>query len=625
MGADRRQTLAGLAALWASAAPAHAARPSEQPNVLWLVSEDNNPFIGAYGDPVAHTPALDSLAREGVLYRRAYSNAPVCAPSRFAILTGVYPEACAPAQQMRARASLPPQIRTYPQYMREAGYYCTNNSKTDYNCEVNPKAIWDDSSPQAHWRNGPKDSPFFAVFNFETTHESQLFRTTEGRVTPAMVRVPAYLPDTPDIRRDIASYYNLMEKMDGQIAAKLAELAAAGRADDTIVFYYSDNGGVLPRSKRYCYEEGLRCAMIVRLPPKYAHLAPVGAGGEVTAPLSYIDLAPTVLALAGLRKPPHMQGRAFLGARRGAPDRLAFAMRDRMDERYDMIRTVSDGAFRYIRNYMPHRPLGQHAAYPWQAKGYQDLERQYRAGKLDAAQLRFFAPKPFEELYDLEADPDQVANLADDPAHRARLSSLSRALDRHMLEINDNGFIPEGSALEGYLPSRAPGAYPLAELMRLGAAAARRDLAHLARFEAGLASPNEVVRYWAALGLLMLGDNAGPARAALEKTLREDRSPYPRIAAAEALLKIGASPQAVALLAAFADRPDPVPVRLMALNALTFVGSAAEPALPVIERAAVSGNPYVRSAGRYLTAVLKGVYDPSFPVFEIPSGRTAAG
>ncbi len=614
--ATRRSVVSGAGAL-ALAGLAGRARSAQgaRPNILWLVSEDNNPFIGAYGEPLAHTPTLDALARRGIRYDRAYSNAPVCAPSRFAILTGVHPEAAGPAHHMRARGKVAGLLQTYPELMRQAGYYCTNSSKTDYNCDIDPAAIWDATGAKAHWRGRSAGQPFMAVFNHETTHESRIFAAVSGRVKPEQVRVPGYLPDTPDIRRDIASYHNLMEVMDGQIAARLAELEADGLSDDTIVFYYSDNGGVLPRSKRYCYEEGLRCGLIVSLPERFAHLAPKAAGEVEERPVSFIDLAPTVLALGGVAAPAQMQGHAFLGPKT-SPQTYAFGMRNRMDERYDMIRTVSDGRFRYIRNYMPNRPLGQHVGFEWLAKGYQDWERRYRAGELTADQARFFGPKPFEELYDLEGDPDQLRNLAAASDQRGRLRRMGAALDRHMLAINDNGFIPEGAAPEGYLESRAVGAYPLKALMVLAAAAGRRDQRNLPLFQGKLTDANALIRFWAAQGLLMLGGAASPAQEDLRRAMAGDASPHVRVVAAEALAGLGQAPQAVETLAGLADGAQAPPVQLMALNALTFVGDEAKAALPVIEQAALSKDQYVRSAGRYLAAVLRGEYRPDYRVFE---------
>jgi hypothetical protein len=266
------------AALSAMSAEMRAADANERPNILWLVSEDNFPFIGAYGDARARTPAIDALAKAGVRYANAFSNAPVCAPSRFAIITGMHAESCGPAHHMRAQGKVPSFVQGFPKYLRDAGYYCANNGKTDYNAELDMAAMWDDASERAHWRNRPEHAPFFAVFNLMTTHESQMFAAVDGRVKSTDVRVPAYLPDVPATRRDIASYHNLMERMDAEVAAHLAALDDADLADDTIVFYYSDNGGVLPRSKRYCYDQGLRVAMVARFPARWAHLAP-GAPG----------------------------------------------------------------------------------------------------------------------------------------------------------------------------------------------------------------------------------------------------------------------------------------------------------------------------------------------------------
>ena len=617
MDLTRRNVIAGSAALaLAAKASGASAAGAERPNILWLVSEDNNPFIGAYGDRLARTPAIDRLAKDGILFRNAYSNAPVCAPTRFAILTGVYPESCAPANHMRAVGRLPEEFRTYPELLRSAGYFCTNNAKTDYNCNVTPAEIWDVQGRDAHWRKAPKGQPFMAVFNYETTHESRIFGRTEGAVTPDQVRIPAYLPDTPGIRGDYASYYNLMEAMDRQIAARLAELEADGLAEDTIVFYYSDNGGVLPRSKRYCYDEGHRCGLVVSIPPKWRHLAPAQPGTAIAAPVSSIDLAPTVLSLAGISQPAQMAGKPFLGKRRSAPQRYAFGMRNRMDERYDFTRTVTDGRWRYIRHYMPHRPWGQHQAFEWLAKGYQDWETAYLAGTLNSAQARFFEPKPYEELFDLTADPDQISNRIDDPAAARKAAELRRALDRHMVAIHDNGFIPEGMAGEGYVESRSATVYPLAEVMVLAAAAARRDPQHSGEFLDKLGSANPILRYWSAMGLL-IGTAPAESRAALEAVMRSDPVPHVRVVAAEAVAKAWRSEEAVSQLGSLAGTEQPWQVRLQAVNALTYLGESARAVLPAIEEAAKTDDDYISRAGLYLAARLKGTYTPSMKMFDI--------
>jgi arylsulfatase A-like enzyme len=611
----RRDVMASGTVTWlAASAPLSAAKPAVRPNILWLVSEDNNPFIGAYGDGIARTPAINRLANTGTMFRNAYSNAPVCAPSRFAILTGVYPQSCAPANHMRARAKVAGVLETYPELLRRAGYFCTNNAKTDYNCDVDPERIWDRQGTQAHWRGRAPGQPFMAVFNYETTHESQLFGETPGAVTGEMVRVPRYLPDTPAVREDSASYYNLIEKMDGQIADRLRELEADGLADDTIVFYYSDNGGVLPRSKRYCYDEGLRVALIVHVPAQWRHLAPTPPGGAVDAPVSLIDLPPTLLSIAGVSQPTHMEGRPLLGQRIAPRQHYAFGMRNRMDERIDFIRTVTDGRWRYIRNYMPHRPWGMHGAFEWLAKGYQAWEALHRTGRLNQIQDRFFGTKPFEELYDLSSDPDQVQNLASIRPHE--LARLSRELDAHMLAINDNGFIPEGMAGEGWIASRDRTIYPLPRLMELArdAASADRPVASLV---AALADDNPIVRYWAATGMLVRRTKDAVTLAALGRMMREDPEPQVRVVASETLALSG-DQAAVPVLGQLAGPPHSREVRLAALNALTVIGEPARSQLPVIDLAANEEDAeYLRNAGRYLSAVLRGTYRPDYPVFQL--------
>lgn len=620
---SRRDLLASgaaVAALTLMGDVAGAARG--RPNILWLVSEDNNPFIGAYGDRLARTPTIDALAASGVRFQNVFSTAPVCAPSRFAIITGMHPESCAPAHHMRAVARLPAFLQGFPSYLRKAGYYCTNNAKTDYNADLSLEAMWDESSNRAHWRNRPKGAPFFAVFNFGTTHESRLFALTEGAVRPEDVRVPGYLPDTPEVRKDIASYYNLMEKLDGEIAVRLAELEEDGVAEDTIVFYYSDNGGALPRSKRYCYDEGLRCALIVRTPEKWAHLASAPAGSVVTEPVMLTDLAPTVLALAGLTPPSHMHGTSLIGRAR-RQQRYAFGMRNRMDERYDMVRTVRDERYRYIRNYLPHRIYGQHIAYAWQANGYRAWETAYRAGRLNEQQERFWREKPAEEFYDLVADPDQLNNLIDAPEHRQRIDAMRTALDEHMLAVNDNGFIPEGSPLEGYENSRVPNAYPLRRIMALAATTIQRKPENVPRLIAALRDDNDVIRYWAAQGLLMLRKLANDALEPLRRCLNEDPSPSVRIVAAEALTWIAEPEPSVRYLSKVLDSEKHQRIRLQALDALTWIGPAASAALDSIERAIVDprADEYVRTAARYLSLVLKGTYTPESPVYQGPGAR----
>jgi arylsulfatase A-like enzyme len=354
---------------------AHSAeQPPERPNILWLVSEDNDTYLGCYGDKLARTPTLDKLATEGILFERCFAQ-PVCAPSRFTLITGMYAAGHGPAEHMRAQGKIPPWLKGFPTLLRKAGYFTSNNAKTDYNSPINIKETWIFSGRNAHWSKRSSGQPFFSVFNHEVTHESCLFPEKDipfdfKPTDPQQVRLPSYVPDTPEMRADWARYYDHMTVMDQQIAAKLKDLKNAGLADDTIVFYYSDNGGVLPRSKRFLQESGTHVPLIVYFPPKWRHLAPAPPGSRLKEPVSFVDFAPTILSLAGIKIPDYMQGRAFLGPARATND-FVFLTRDRMDERYDMMRSVADSRWLYIRNYRPDLPYVQPLEYQFRARGYQ--------------------------------------------------------------------------------------------------------------------------------------------------------------------------------------------------------------------------------------------------------------
>lgn len=605
---------------------------SERPNVLWFMSEDCSPHGGALGDGLSRTPTIDRLVAGGVSWVNAFSTYPVCAPSRFALLTGVHAHSVAPANQMRAVAHLPPTLRTYPEVLSQHGYYCTNNPKTDYNCDVDPSRIWHDSSPEAHWRHAPSGMPFFAVFNSNGTHESALFHRPVGAVSPDRITVPAYLPDTAEIRSDLAHCHSVVEAMDRDFADRLAELAAAGVAEDTVVVYSSDHGGVGPWSKRYCHDQGLRVPLVIFAPPKWQHVLPHPPGSRVTEPVTHIDLTPTLIELTGAEAPSTMQGRSLLGpAGRG----IAFGCRDRMDERIDLVRTARDERYRYLRNYLPHRPSGQHQGYAWTAVGYQSWEALAIAGQLTDAQRAFFEPRPFEELYDTVADPDHQHNLVHDPAYRARLDGLRVALDEFILRTGDQGFIPEGSATQAHLGTAY---YPLAAVMDLAALAAGRDLDQVDRLIAGLEDSREVLRFWAAQGLLMLavevqlGDHV---IAVLRECAAHDPSVHVRVVASEALSHDDDhQDEALRLLVhELTTTNDPI-IQLQVLNALTYAGAGVprdrdlggDPrvtvALDAVAAHADDPVAYVGNAARYLTHRLRGDYTPATPIFDVsePSG-----
>lgn len=427
-----------------------------QPNILWITSEDNGPHLGCYGYEQARTPNLDALAERGIRFENAWSNAPVCAPARTTLITGCYASSLG-AQHMRSRVLLPEGYSLFPQLLRQAGYYCSNRSKTDYNL-LGYSQVWDQSNKQAHWRGRKPGQPFFAVFNFTTTHESSTRRRPHDVVQdPATVQLPGWLPDLPEVREGWAQYYDQMAVMDGQVGKVLKQLEEDGLADDTIVFYFGDHGPGFPRAKRWPGNSGLRVPLIAYFPPKFQHLAPqgyLGAGGskDQAAPtagrrsgelVSFVDLAPTVLSLAGVEIPEYFQGRAFAGSARGEEPAFLYGFRDRMDERYDLCRSVRDQDYVYIRNYFPRLPHGQHLSYLFQTPATQAWWQAFEQGELSPEHRQYWLPRAKEELYDLGNDPAELQNLAADPEHQEVLQRMRAANREHMKRIKDLGLIPE--------------------------------------------------------------------------------------------------------------------------------------------------------------------------------------
>ena len=572
----RRALFAALPLVgWPLAPSAIGAAPAARPNVLWLTSEDNGPFLGCYGDPHARTPHLDRLAAEGVRYRRAFANAPVCSSARTTLITGMYPTSLG-AQHHRSRVPLPAGFQLYPEVLRAAGYYCTNNAKTDYNVTLDRKP-WDENGPRAHYRNRPAGQPFFAVFNQTSSHESQVAPApgkTAFRVPPERVTLPPYHPDTPEIRRDWANYHDQITVMDGQMGELLAELAREGLAEDTIVFYYSDHAGALPRGKRNIHDSGTRVPLIVRFPAKWAHLAPAAPGSWIEQPVSFVDLTATLLELCGVAVPANYEGRPFLGPRAAAREEV-FLFRGRMDERHDVVRAVRDRDHRYVRNYSPHRPWGQPYSYPFQVlPSMRSWHAAFLAGKCDPVQAAYWRPKPAEELYALAGDPHEVCNLAGRPELAEPQRALAAKLRAHLIATRDTGFIPEGMAQRlaggGDLITYARGPeYPIERIVDLADLAAARDPRHLNLLQAALADPHPVIRYWGAQGCLILGARAAPARAALQGALRDEWADV-RVAAAEALGHLGDLEPALTALEDVIRRGSPGEV-LAALNALDFL------------------------------------------------------
>ncbi len=588
----------------------------KKPNILWIVSEDNSTYLGCYGCEDAHTPRLDQLASEGILYENAFANVPVCAPNRCTLITGMYASSLG-TQHMRSKNYVPPEkIPFYSQYLKDAGYYCSNNSKTDYNLSPYQQDAWNQMT-KGDYHKRKAGQPFFAVYNLGTSHESSLHKPLDKSLFEAKVTIPPYHPDTPEIRANWAMYHKIITRMDGEVGEILDRLEKDGLKDDTIVFYYSDHGGILTRSKRFLYDTGVHVPLIVRFGKNFAHLAPSGAGSRTDRLVSFVDFAPTLLSLAGIRVPDHLQGQAFLGEQTTKPREYVYHLRGRMDERYDFSRAVRDKRFKYIRNYNPHRIYGQHLQYLWKMATTVSWESAYKAGKCVGPQRFFWEPKPPEELYDTKADPWEVHNLANDPRFTDALERLREANQEHLLAIRDSGFIPEGEMVreaEGssiYELVRDEKRYPLERILPL-VELATGNAKQLAAFQIILPDllqdESPVVRYWAATGAVILGEKAAkdPAvKPLLEKRL-SDESPDVQIAAAEALWTLGETDKAVKHLGVLLDH-DNQWVALRAANVLEVIGAPAKAALPELEKAAKqSKHDYVKRATQHTVELLKG-------------------
>jgi arylsulfatase A-like enzyme len=450
-----------------------------QPNILWLVAEDLGPYIPPFGDSTIVTPNLSRLASEGIVYPNLFSTSGVCAPSRAAIATGMYPSSIG-ANHMRTNsytevtglpayeAVPPPQVKMISELMREQGYFCTNNYKEDYQFKA-PNTAWDENGPYAHWRSRKKGQPFYAVFNFTETHESGLFepyghrhietrhhhsgdRTytwESGRMTEEQTPfhlsknteffIPPYLPDTEVVRRDMWKLYNNIAEMDKQLGVILSQLEEDGLLENTIIFFYGDHGGPLPRQKRLIYDSGLNTPLIIRMPEKQA------AGTIDKQLISFIDFAPTLLSLAEVKPPSYLHGQAFLGDFKTSHERrYIHAAADRFDAMTDVIRAVRDDRFKYIRNYRPDTPYYLPIEYREKIPTMQELLRLRDNGQLDSVQMQWFRnSKPKEELFDCDNDPHELHNIADNPKYQDKLVELRSELDRWLQTIEDQPNFPE--------------------------------------------------------------------------------------------------------------------------------------------------------------------------------------
>ena len=447
--------------------PESRAKAPVQPNIVWISVEDISPHIGAYGDELALTPNIDRLANSGVRYINAFSTAGVCAPSRAAIITGMYQTSIgahhmrtshvAPGLPTPYATVPPPHVKAFTEYLRAAGYYTSNNIKTDYQFSDirnprDPITAWDDCATSAHWRKRPdKSQPFFSVFNFTTTHESGNWEKEnyQGITAPFLVKLPPYYPDTKKVRAEMARMYDNINRMDQRVGQVLQQLEEDGLTENTVIFFWSDHGDGLPRAKRWLYDSGIHVPLIVRWP---GQVPPGTVNREL---VSLVDLAPTVLTMAGVPVPDHMQGYVMPGFSFTKPRDYVFAARDRIDESYDRVRAVRDKRFKYIRNFDPQKPYILPVAYRDKGGIMQELLRLNASGNLDDAQkLWFRQTRPAEELYDITSDPHELNNLAEDAAHQETVERMRTRLDKWMTDSGDMGHIPEAEMVETMWPGK---------------------------------------------------------------------------------------------------------------------------------------------------------------------------
>ncbi len=589
-----------------------AAKAENRPNILWLSCEDISPHIGCFSDEHAITPNIDQLAREGVRYTNAFTTAGVCAPCRSGIITGMY-QTTIGTHHMRCKAELPSMIKAFPTYLRRAGYYCTNNSKTDYQTR-DLRNAWNESSGKAHWRGRDKRQPFFAVFNFTGCHESGIANKSKyERVTarlkpsqrqdPTKLELPPYYPDTPIVREDWKRNYELITAMDAWAGDLVEQLKEDGLYDNTIIFFWSDHGVGLPRAKRWLYDSGTHIPLVVRIPEKFRSNGGGRPGTIDDRLVSSIDFGPSVMNLAGVEVPDYMQGQPFVGPNLPERREYIFGARDRMDERYDIIRSVRDKRYRYIRNYEPLKTYYQYMNTPEKGATMKEIRRVRAEGKLPPAARLFMAGhKPVEELYDLKNDPHEINNLAGDPGHADRLKKMRQVHLQWVRDTKDLGLIPEPELIERekkcgsrYAILRQPGGDALNSRLGRIAALASEGKQSLPELIAAMDDEDAAIRYWGATGIGNIGKDAVSAENKMQAAL-DDESISVKVAASRALCFMGKSEKALPVLIR-ALRGEDTWGRLQAAIVLDSIGEKARPAEEALKEA-LTGQP-----SKYITRV----------------------
>jgi uncharacterized sulfatase len=577
-------------------APSFAERAdaADRPNVVWIVSEDNSHhYLRHFFKDGAPAPNIEALAAHGVTFDHAFSNAPVCSVARSTLATGCLgPRIGTQFHRKHTIATLPQGLRMFSEILRGAGYYTSNNSKTDYNATPS-KGAWDESSRTATWRKRKNASqPFFHMESHGQSHESslhfsqQVFENEKTTTDPASVKLADYFPDTAKFRYTHARYHDRMAVIDGIVGNTVAKLKEDGLLEDTFIFYFGDHGGVLPRSKGYIYESGLHVPLVVRVPEKWKHLVDRKNGSRAQGFVSFIDFGPTVLNLAGVTVPDQMDGVPFLGAGTTATEvesrDESFGYADRFDEKYEFIRSLRKGKYQYIRYFQPFLPDALQNNYRYRMLAFTEWRILYKAGIVHGPQSQFFRGKPVEQLFDTGADPHEVNNLADNPQHATVLKDLRARLAAQLRALPDLSFYPESKLISIMDDPVGFGQKHKAEIAQL---ADVHDLALLPFSEArqkladALQSENVWLRYSAAMTCSAIGEDAADLASNVEPLL-QDESLIVRVRAAEFLgLILKLDPQPI-LASIVNETTSPVEAG-EALNSIVFFRDCCRKTYPI--------------------------------------------
>lgn len=558
---------------------------AERPNFVWLISEDNSQhYLKLFDEHGAETPKIAELAKHGLLFENAFSNAPVCSVARTTLITGCYgPRIGTQYHRRSVSVPMPEGLRMFPAYLRDAGYYTANNSKKDYNADEG-QGVWDESSKNASWRKRADDQPFFYKQSFATSHESSLhfsaktMNSEQTKTDPDSVFVAPYHPDTPTFRYAYARYHDRIQAVDQQIGQVVDRLAADGVLEDTFVFYFGDHGGVLPRGKGYAYESGLHVPLVVRVPENWKHLVDAQLDSHVKGFVSFVDFGPTLLNLAGIDVPTQVDGRPFLGngvsmAEVNERDE-AFGYADRFDEKYDLVRTLRKGKYEYVRSYQPFNFDGLQNNYRYKMLAYTEWRDLYEAAELNAIQSQFFESRPAEALYDIENDPYETTNLAADPKFAKVTAKLRTRLTEIVKGLPDLSLYPES-----YLVDQAfenPIAFGQAHESDIAHLVDTADLSLLAFNDAApsikqaLASSDPWQRYWALIVCSSHGQAAESFIATAKQFAASDEELLVRVRAAEFLALVGAADPQPVIASCLEQTESPIEAGLI-LNTLVLL------------------------------------------------------